>query len=256
LLDLARSITDRQNGVGADGFIAVLQPQKKKHDARIRFFNADGSEPEMSGNGIRCVAAFILGTKPSRRSVTIETIAGAKTLRLMRPGSGTWIFKVGMGAPILDSAKIPFQAGDFPAPIVRFPLQTQGGVLPVTVTSMGNPHCTTFVTDFSAIDWTNLGAEIEGNGRFPNRTNVEFVKVISKREIEVRFWERGVGKTMSSGTGSCAAAVACILNGLTDREVRVQTLAGDLKVEWPEQGEVTLTGPVVRIAHGTFFYRA
>ncbi len=254
LPDLARSITDRHNGVGADGFITVLQPQSKNHDARIRFFNADGSEPEMSGNGIRCAAAYILGAKPSRHSVTIETIAGAKHLRLIKAGSGAWTFKVGMGMPILEPEVIPFQAGGFPAPVVRFPLQTQGGVLPVTVTSMGNPHCSTFVPDFASVDWMSLGAEIERNDRFPNRTNVEFVKVISKRKIEVRYWERGVGKTMSSGTGSCGAVVACILNGLTERKVRVHTLAGDLKVEWPEQGEVTLTGPVVRVARGNYSY--
>jgi diaminopimelate epimerase len=188
--------------------------------------------------------------------VTIETIAGAKTLRLIKVGRGAWTFKVGMGMPILDPAKIPFRAGDFGTPVVRFPLQTRAGELRVTVSSMGNPHCSTFVDGFDSIDWMSVGAEIERSERFPNRTNVEFVSVISKREIEVRYWERGVGKTMSSGTGSCGAVVACVLNGLTDRAVTVHTLAGDLQVEWPENGEVKLTGPVARIARGTYFYRA
>ncbi len=253
---LARSITDRHTGVGADGFIVVLPPQNKKHDARIRFFNADGSEPEMSGNGIRCAGAYLLGEKRERRGVIIESVAGIKTLTVVKAGDATWTFEVGMGAPILAPAKIPFRAGGFPAPIVRYPLRTRRGLLPVTVTSMGNPHCTVFVANFAAIDWTSLGREIERNDRFPNRTNVEFVKVISKREIEVRFWERGVGETMSSGTGSCGAVVASILNGLTGRKVRVRTVAGNLEIEWPEKGEVTLTGPVVRVARGTYHYRA
>jgi diaminopimelate epimerase len=120
---------------------------------------------------------------------------------------------------------------------------------------MGNPHCSIFVKDFAGVDWETLGREIETNSLFPNRTNVEFVKVLSRNEIEVRFWERGVGHTMSSGTGSCAAAVASILNGLTERQVRVRTEAGSLQVDWPENGEVILTGSVERIAEGTYNYR-
>jgi diaminopimelate epimerase len=252
---LARSITDRHSGVGADGFIVTLPPANKKNDAKIRFFNADGSEPEMSGNGIRCAGAYLLGKKRARRPVKIETGVGVKPLQLVKAGNAGWIFEVGMGAPILAPAKIPFLAGDATAPIVGFSLPTHRGVLPVTVTSIGNPHCTVFVADFAAIDWASLGREIEGNDRFPNRTNVEFVKVISRREIEVRFWERGVGETMSSGTGSCGAVIACILNGFTERKVRVRTVAGNLQVNWPAQGEVTLTGPVERIARGTYYYR-
>ena len=252
---LARSITDRHSGIGADGFIVALPPANKKNDAQIRFFNADGSEPEMSGNGIRCAGAYFLGKKHARRPVKIETGVGVKPLQLVKTGNGGWIFAVGMGAPILEPAKIPFIAGDATAPIVRFSLRTHRGVLPVTVTSIGNPHCTVFIADFFAFDWASLGREIEGNDRFPNRTNVEFVKVISRQEIEVRFWERGVGETMSSGTGSCGAVIACILNGFTERKVRVRTVAGNLEVKWPVQGEVTLTGPVARIARGTFYYR-
>ena len=254
LPNLARSITDRHNGVGADGFIVVLASHDKKLDARIRFFNADGSEPEMSGNGIRCAAAFILGIKPRRRAITIETIAGAKFLRLIKAEGNAWTFKVGMGAPILEPSKIPFSSGDFSVPIVRFPLQTQGGVLPVTVTSMGNPHCSTFVTDFADIDWMSLGAEIERNDRFPNRTNVEFVKVISKNEIDMRVWERGCGITLACGTGACACVVAGILNNLTENIVKVNLLGGALIIEWQGSSEnlsqdVFMSGP----AEYTFF---
>src|SRR5204863_7225792 len=118
----------------------------------------------------------------------------------------------------------------------------------------GIPECTVFVGDFDGLDWAQVGREIETSELFPNRTNVEIVKVISRNEIEVRIWERGVGKTQSSGTGSCAAAVACVLNGLTGRKVRVQTLAGSLEVAWPEGREVTLTGPVELIARGTYYF--
>jgi diaminopimelate epimerase len=119
---------------------------------------------------------------------------------------------------------------------------------------MGNPHCSVFVADFATVDWLRLGREIEQNEHFPNRTNVEFVRLVSKNEIEVRFWERGVGHTMSSGTGSCGATVAAILNGLTERRVRVRTEAGTLDVTWPEEGGVTLTGPAVRVMSGKYLY--
>jgi diaminopimelate epimerase len=252
---LARAISSRHTGVGADGFIVVLPPRSQQHDARVRFFNADGSEAEMSGNGIRCAAAFVVSVTRRRRALAIETGVGLKSLQCVKEEKGKWVFRVGMGAPILDPAKIPFRASDFAVPIVGFPLRTQRGLLPVTVTSIGNPHCTLFVADFAAIDWASLGRDIESNALFPKRTNVEFVKLVSPSEIEVRFWERGVGHTMSSGTGSCGAVVASVLNGLTERRVRVRTQAGILQVAWPEGEEISLTGPVERIAQGTYYYR-
>jgi diaminopimelate epimerase len=286
LTKFAGAILDRHTGVGADGLLVIMPPRDKKHVARIHFFNADGSEAEMSGNGIRCAGAFLAELSPARRTFLIEAAAGVKTLEKVKGGEGRWLFRVEMGAPVLEAGKIPFKARAFTAAVKGYPLRTRQGVLPVTVTSMGNPHCSIFVEDFGAAglspagnrvgatlvvtrgrplgpplqkayvgDWESLGREIETNPFFPNRTNVEFVKVISRREIEVRFWERGVGHTMSSGTGSCAAAVASILNGLTDRRVQVRTEAGALQVEWPENGEVVLTGPVERIANGTYDYR-
>jgi len=246
----ARAILDRHAGVGADGLLVMLPPRNKKHAARVRFYNADGSEAEMSGNGIRCAGAFLAGLSPSRRTFLIETEAGVKSLEKVREMKGGWLFRVGMGASILEPAKIPFKAGDFRVPVRGYSLRTRQGILRATVTSMGNPHCSIFVDDFR--DWETLGREIERHPLFPNRTNVEFVKVNSRREIKVRFWERGVGHTMSSGTGSCAAAAASILNGLTERQVRVRTEAGSLQVDWPEHGEVFLTGPVERVAQGTY----
>jgi diaminopimelate epimerase len=254
LPQLARSICERHIGVGADGFLVVLPPRTKRHQARVRFFNADGSEAEMSGNGIRCVGAFIEARTATKGPLRIETAAGVKSLHVIESGGGKWRFRVAMGRPILRPAKIPF-AGS-PSPVVGFPLKTSRGPLSVTVTSMGNPHCTVFVSNFASVDWVYLGREIEVSPLFPNRTNVEFVKVISTREIEVRFWERGVGETMSSGTGACAAVVACVLNRRTGRQVRVRTPAGALEVNWPVRGEVLLTGPVELIAQGIYHYRA
>ena len=276
------AILDRHKGIGADGLLVVMPPHNKKYDARVRFFNADGSEAEMSGNGIRCAGAFLAELSPVRQTFLIETAAGLKSLQKVKEEKGKWLFRVGMGAPVLEPAKIPFKAGDFPPPIKGFALRTQRGVVQATVTSLGNPHCSIFVKDFESIDvapgfspapaalkggatlleteglrldWESLGREIETNPLFPNRTNVEFVNVISRKEIAVRFWERGVGHTMSSGTGSCAATVASILDGRTERQVRVQTQAGSLLVAWPENGEIILTGPVERIAQGIYNYR-
>jgi diaminopimelate epimerase len=255
LPQLARSICERHRGVGADGFLVVLPPRNRKHQARVSFFNADGSEAEMSGNGIRCAAAFLSERGAAKSTLRIETAAGVKSLCLVNSETGKWTFRVAMGRPILMPAKIPFTGGKSAAPVVGFPLETSRGLLPVTVTSMGNPHCTVFVSNFAAVDWLRLGREIEVNALFPNRTNVEFVRVVSSQEIEARFWERGVGETMSSGTGSCAAAVACVLNRRTGRQVRVRTPAGTLEVNWPPKGQLFLTGPVELIARGTYYYR-
>jgi len=250
------AILDRHKGIGADGLLVMMPARSKKHDARLRFFNADGSEAEMSGNGIRCAGAFLAELSPARRMFLIETTGGVKSLEKVKEAKGEWLFRVGMGAPVLEPAQISFKAGDFPAPVKDFALLTQQGAVHATVTSMGNPHCSIFVEDFASLDWEGLGREIETNPLFPNRTNVEFVKVVSRKEIAVRFWERGVGHTMSSGTGSCAATVASILNGLTERQVRVQTQAGSLEVAWLENDEIILTGPVERIAEGTYNYHS
>ncbi len=283
LSSIARSICDRHTGVGADGLLLMLPPKNKKHHGRMLVLNADGSEAEMSGNGIRCAAAYLVesarrqpasalaakAVKTASRlgGLQIETAVGARSLEMLKARKGKWTFRIGMGEPILEPEKLALRrahhwsrrrgqgrAGGYSA-VVGFPLHTSHGELRVTVTSMGNPHCSVFVDNFDAIDWPSVGREIENSPLFTNRTNVEFVKVISRGEIEVRFWERGVGQTASSGTGSCGAAVACILNGLTDRKIRVRTLAGILDVAWPEKGEVRLTGPVELIARGTFYCR-
>lgn len=253
LRKLAKTICDRHTGIGADGFLLV--EGKPKYDAAVRFFNADGSEAEMSGNGIRCVGAFLMGSGESKSPLRIKTVAGVRALEVVNYNGASWTFRVKMGRPILDPQRIPFAARGASTPVVGYALATPHSKQRVTVTSMGNPHCSLFVKSFDRIDWAALGSEIENHPLFPNRTNVEFVRVISRRRIEVRFWERGVGITASSGTGSCGAAVASILNGFTDRKVEVKTIAGNLEITWPEDGEVTLTGPAVKIADGTYLYR-
>ncbi|HUZ46654.1 MAG TPA: diaminopimelate epimerase [Terriglobia bacterium] len=257
LAGLARAITDRHTGIGADGLLVLLKARNEKNHARVRFFNADGSEAEMSGNGIRCVGAALISEKRTRRLLRIETTAGVKVLEVvsskLAANKGEWTFRVNMGKPILEPARVPFTAGRNSAPVIAYPLRTRQGIVAATVTSMGNPHCSIFISDFSATPWQTLGQEIERSPLFPNRTNVEFVRVISRSEIEVRYWERGVGKTMSSGTGSCGAVVSAILNGLTRRTVKVRTLAGRLEVSWPKDGEVFLTGPAQIIARGNYY---
>ena len=180
LAAFARAITARHTGLGADGLVVIMPPRGRSNDARARFFNADGSEAEMSGNGIRCAAAFLGGERGSKRVIRIETGAGVRPVRSvgrLEPAKGgtSSVFEVGMGEPILDGPKIPFKAGDFPSPIVGFQLRTERGLLPVTVTSMGNPHCTVLVADFDSFDWPRLGREIERNPLFPRRTKCHAV---------------------------------------------------------------------------------
>lgn len=254
---IALAICERRTGVGADGLLLLQKSRSARNHARVRFFNADGSEAEMSGNGIRCAGAFLVRENHRLRILRVETASGVKILELLstvaQMKQGKWRFRVNMGRPILDAEKIPFLAGKHPSPVIGYPIRTTHGVLAATVTSMGNPHCSLFVEDFSSVPWEDVGREIERSALFPNRTNVEFIRVLSKTEIEVRYWERGVGKTMSSGTGSCGAVAACVLNGFTRRSVKVRTLAGTLEVEWPEDKEVLLSGPAELIADGVYY---
>ena len=249
---LARAILSRHTGVGADGLLVSWPPLGERNHAAMQVFNADGSEAEMSGNGVRCLAAWLLDIGVGMARVAIETAAGLVTVEHTGDHYSERLFQVRMGEPVFEAAKIPFRAGNAQAPIVRYLLPTSLGAREVTVTSMGNPHCTMFVKSFDEFDWRALGREIERHPLFPNRTNVEFVRVVTPTELEVRFWERGVGETASSGTGSSAAVVASKLNDLTTNAVRVKTPGGDLRVRWGASRMVFLTGPVRRIASGTY----
>jgi diaminopimelate epimerase len=257
--DLARAILARHTGIGADGLFVASRPADSKHHLAVRIFNADASEAEMSGNGIRCAASWYLDSAKGRgsrmgtriRNLVIETAAGVKEIEHVGDDRGSRVFRVNMGRPILKPVGIQFAAEDREKPVTEYKLPLSQGPVEVTVTSMGNPHCSVFVHTFD-LDWHALGREIERHPLFPNRTNVEFVRVLSRRQIEVRFWERGVGETASSGTGSSAAAVAATLRGLTQRRVKVKTAGGALEVDWTRSGELFLTGPVRLVGSGSY----
>jgi diaminopimelate epimerase len=232
LSSTARAICDRHTGIGADGWILI-------RDTAIRLFNADGSEPEMSGNGTRCVAALLIDTGRAADRVTIQTGAGQKHLRLLRRDGRRFVFEMNMGVPVFDDREI------------RCDLPLKTGAQQVTILDVGNPQCVVFVETFPE-HWEALGAEIEGHPRFPKRTNVSFVRAIDAHTVETRFYERGAGVTLSSGTGSTGAGVAAILRKVAVSPVTIQTPAGEaLQLRWDDS--LYLTGPAEIIGSGEFY---
>jgi len=243
--DLARKLSDRHTGAGADGVLFISVEDAAAGRVGFRIFNADGTEAEISGNGLRCAAAVLVrdGTITTPR-ILFQTTAGDRPCELLARDGNLFSFRVDMGVPRFSSAEIPFDDGSSHERIVDYPLTIQQRVLPITCINVGNPHCVVFVERFfpARVLWNQVGHEIESHPFFPNRTNVEFVRAINKQEIEVLFWERGVGETMSSGTGSCAAAVASMIKGLTSNEVKVWTSLGQLTVRW-ENERIFQSGP-------------
>ncbi len=248
----ARRICDRHTGVGADGLLLITVKDRTKGRVSFRIFNADGSEPEISGNGLRCATAYLFFQKKvDPPLVTFETITGERECQLLEAKGNLFEIKIEMGTPKLRSRDIPFDDGASHEKIIDYPLSINQKVYPITVVSIGNPHCAVFVERFpSRIEWHQIGREIESHPFFPNRTNIEFIRVLNRREIDVLFWERGVGETLSSGSGATAAAVASILKNLTDREVVVRTSMGRLTVEW-EKEKVHQSGPAEIIFEGS-----
>jgi diaminopimelate epimerase len=248
---LAKRACDRHTGVGADGLLLISMADRAKGLVGFRIFNADGSEPEISGNGLRCAAAYLFTRKKIEApAVTFLTSAGTRECRLLETQGNHSQVRIEMGAPRLTSRDIPFDDGAYHEKIIDYPLSINRKVYPITVVSVGNPHCGVFLDRFPArIEWHQTGREIECHPFFPNRTNVEFIRVLNRGEIEVLFWERGVGETLSSGSGSSAAAVASILKDLTDRRVVVRTSMGHLVVEW-ESEKVYQSGPADIIFDG------
>ncbi|MGC9971312.1 MAG: diaminopimelate epimerase [Bryobacteraceae bacterium] len=239
---VARAICDRHAGIGADGWLLVrASPDSSAGcDGSIRLFNADGSEAALSGNGTRCAAAFLVdaGMVDGER-VRISTGAGVKHLRLIERRGLAYFFEMRMGAPVVAEGHL------------RFRLPLARGERDVTLLDVGNPQCAVFV-DGLDFDWRTLGAEIEAHPLFPNRTNVSFVRPVDEHTLEVRFYERGVGETMSSGTGSTGAAAAAILRGVAQTPLRVLTPAGPLDLRWDD--DVYLTGPAEIVAGGEFYF--
>lgn len=233
----------RRFGIGADQ--VILLDSSKTADFRMGIYNADGSEVEMCGNGIRALAKYIWERGMSRKDVLeIETLAG-----IIRPARAGDMIRVDMGAPILDGRRIPV---NLDGRVIDHPLQVEGQWLDMTCVSMGNPHAVFFVDDVASFPVTTVGPTIETHALFPKRTNVEFVQTISRTELRMRVWERGAGETMACGTGACATGVAAMLKGLVESKVTVHLLGGDLIIEWDGQaGSVFMTGPATEVFEGT-----
>lgn len=253
--DLARAICHRHTGAGADGLVplAPLGPDRW----RFRIFNADGGEAGLSGNAMRCAAAWLVSRLPSAQpgfALTLDTQVGPKRQIFLGRRGNEWLFRSEIVRPEFTAAKIPFRPPKPPSiPILDFPLPAGDETLPATILWMGNPQCILFVDNFSEIDWRGLGPEIEHHPYFPERANAGFVRAIGPSEIEARFWERGAGHTLASGTGSCACAVAAAIHGRTGRDVTVHTELGHMEVHWREADDVVeLTGPAELVAGGVF----
>lgn len=247
LARLAIAVSDRHKGIGADGLILICPSEQG--DARMRMFNADGSESEMCGNGVRCVAKYVYDHGIARKDrLNIETGRGVLALDLQMARGKVERVRVNMGAPILESARIPTAlSGD---PPIRHQLTAAGRTFDVTCVSMGNPHCVTFVERLED-EWVHVvGPEVERHPAFPRRVNAEFIQIVSPREFHMRVWERGSGETQACGTGACASAVAGVLTGLTERRVLAHLPGGDLELEWAENGDVYLTGEAVEVFSG------
>ena len=245
---LAQFVSNRHFGIGSDGLILICKSDVA--DFKMRMFNSDGSEAEMCGNGIRCVGKFVHDKGlTDKTTVTIETLAGIKTLELNTKAGKVETVKVDMGEPILNPKEIPVISDE--EPVKNLMLEAEGRKFKFTCVSMGNPHAITEVEDTDKFDVEKYGKVLEVNKAFPNKTNVEFIQIVDKNYVKMRVWERGAGETLACGTGACATAVACYLNGKTDRNVEVELLGGKLFIEWNEENNhIYMTGPAVTVFEG------
>lgn len=247
--ELARKISDRHFGVGSDGLI-MINPSDKA-DFEMEMYNADGSRAEMCGNGIRCVAKYVYDYGLTDKTyISVETLAGIKYLDLTVEDGKVSLVKVDMGQPILEPEKIPVASKG--SRVVDEPLLVDGKEYRMTCVSMGNPHAVIFVDeDVKNLPLEKIGPSFENHICFPKRVNTEFVRVIDRHTAEMRVWERGSGETLACGTGTCAVAVACVLNGLTEDAITVHLLGGDLYIEWDrEKNTVYMTGPAEVVFDG------
>lgn len=247
--ELAKYVSDRHFGIGSDGLI-LIKPSKTA-DFQMEMYNADGSQGEMCGNGIRCVAKYVYDYGlTDKKNISVETLAGIKHLELTVEDGKAVLVKVNMGAPELAPEQIPVAAEGKTA--VKIPIKVKEREYEMTCVSMGNPHCVIFMEEnVSQLDLAAMGPDFEHHTCFPKRINTEFVNVINPHTLRMRVWERGSGETLACGTGACATAVAAILNGLVKSEVTVQLLGGDLKIHWEGEGTpVYMTGPAAVVFDG------
>jgi diaminopimelate epimerase len=240
----ARHLCDRRFGIGCDQLLVILAAREPACDFRMQIYNADGSEVEMCGNGIRCFARYLVDRGlTDKEEIRVETGAGVIVPRLV----GERV-RVDMGRPVLEGRKIPV---DLDGMVMSHPLEVAGERIPFTCVSMGNPHAVTFVKAVAAVDLARLGPAAERHPFFPKRANIEFVQIDAPDEVTVRVWERGAGETLACGTGAAAVCVAGVLEGRTEREVTVHLPGGDLAIEWSERDDhVYMTGPTAEVFSG------
>lgn len=246
---VSRFVSDRHFGIGSDGLILIKSSDKA--DFRMDMYNSDGSQGEMCGNGIRCVAKYVYDYGlTDKDEISIETLAGIKYLKLTVENGKVSKVRVNMGAPILAPEQIPVTAGR--EPVVQEPIEVCGREWKMTCVSMGNPHAVIFIdTPVKEFPLLQVGPHFEKHERFPRRTNTEFVRVLDRHTLEMRVWERGAGETLACGTGTCATVVAGVLNGLCERKAVVHLLGGDLEIEWSEADNcVYMTGTATTVFDG------
>lgn len=246
--EVSKFVSDRHFGIGSDGLI-LISPSAKA-DFRMNIYNADGSQAEMCGNGIRCVAKYVYDYGlTDKTEISVETLAGIKYLKLHVENGKVATVEVNMGAPILEPKEIPVAVDA--NPVVDVPVEVRGKTYHMTCVSMGNPHAIIFMDNVKELDIEAIGPYFENHTVFPKRTNTEFVEVLDKNTVNMRVWERGSDETLACGTGACATTVACILNNKTEDEVTVHLLGGDLKIRWDrEANQVYMTGPATVVFDG------
>ncbi|MGN0497193.1 MAG: diaminopimelate epimerase [Lachnospiraceae bacterium] len=246
--EVSIKISDRHFGIGSDGLI-LIKPSDVA-DFRMDMYNADGSQAEMCGNGIRCVAKYVYDYGlTDKTGISIETLAGIKYLDLHIENGKAETITVNMGSPILQPDMIPVVSDK--DKVVDEPIVVQGKEYNMTCVSMGNPHCIVFVDDTEHLTLEKIGPDFECHKAFPKRVNTEFIQVLDRKTVNMRVWERGSGETLACGTGACASTVACILNGLTEDEITLHLLGGDLLVRWDrEENLVYMTGPATVVFDG------
>ena len=239
--EMAKKVSNRNFGIGSDGLI-MINPSDVA-DFEMEMYNADGSRSEMCGNGIRRVGKYVYDYGLTEKEhISVETLAGIKYLDLTVEDGKVKLVKVDMGSPELVPENIPIVADG--NRVIDEPINVNGTEYRMTGVSMGNPHAVVYVEDVKGLDIETIGPAFENHERFPNRVNTEFVKVLDRNTVEMRVWERGSGETMACGTGACAVAVACILNGFTEDKVTVKLLGGDLQIEWDKEADkIYMTGP-------------
>ena len=249
--ELVRRLSDRHFGIGGDGVIFINSGKNAAFE--MEMYNADGTRAQMCGNGIRCVAKYIYDHGlTDQTDIAIESFGRVKYLELT-PGSDDKVstVRVNMGEPVLRAAEIPVISDN--EQVVSEAIEVDGKVYEMTCVSMGNPHAVVFIddADIKDLDIEAVGPYFENHARFPERTNTEFVRIIDRNNVQMRVWERGTGETLACGTGCCATAVACVLNGLTDTKVNVSVPGGEILCEWDRQDNVVyMTGPAATVFEG------